>query len=364
MRVDRLWLTDFRSYESAELQLAPGLTAIVGANGEGKTNLVEAIVVLATTASFRGAPTEALVRAGASAAIVRGEGERDGRQLLVEVEITPTGRTRAQVNRQRVARTRDLLDALRVTVFAPDDLDLVKGGPAGRRRYLDDLLVAVHPRHDATRRDLDRVLRQRNALLKQAGGRLDEAAAATLDVWDARLATAGAELGRARRDLIARLVPVLSSAYDTVADTAAEVEVAYEPTWLDADYASVLAEGRQADVRRGLTLVGPHRDEVDLSIGGLPARTHASQGEQRSLAFALRIAGHELVTEEIGVAPILVLDDVFSELDPQRSRALLEALPPGQTILTTAGVLPEGAAPDRSLRIAGGRIVEGDAPVG
>lgn len=362
MRVDRLWLTDFRSYESAELELAPGLTAIVGANGEGKTNLVEAIAFLATTASFRGAPNDALVRVGASSAVVRAEGEREGRQLLVEVEVTPTGRTRVQVNRQRVARTRDLLDALRVTVFAPDDLELVKGGPGERRRYLDDLLVAVHPRHDATRRDLDRVLRQRNALLKQAGGRLDESAAATLDVWDARLVTAATALGRARRELLERLAPVLAGAYDTVADAAAEVRADYRPEWLDADYAAVLVEGRAADVRRGLTLVGPHRDEVDLSIGGLPSRTHASQGEQRSLAFALRIAGHELVTREIGVAPILVLDDVFSELDPGRSRALLDALPPGQTILTTAGALPEGATPERSLRIEGGRIVEADTP--
>lgn len=364
MRVDRIWLTDFRSYEVAELSFAPGLTAIVGANGEGKTNLVEAIVFLATTTSFRGAPNEALVRVGAPSAVVRGEGERDGRQLLIEAEVAGTGRTRVQVNRQRLARTRDLLDAIRVTVFAPDDLELVKGGPAARRRYLDDLLVAVHPRHDGTRTDLDRVLRQRNALLKQAGGRLDDAAAATLDVWDARLVTAATAWGTARRELVATLVPVLGRAYDTVADAAAEVRALYEPRWLDAGYADVLAEGRAADVRRGVTLVGPHRDEIELSIGGLPARTHASQGEQRSLAFALRIAGHAMVTEQIGVAPVLVLDDVFSELDPHRSRALLEALPAGQTILTTAGSLPEGAVPDLSLRIEGGRVLGGGSTGG
>lgn len=356
MRVDRLWLTDFRSYAAAELSFAPGLTAVVGANGEGKTNLVEAIVFLATTTSFRGAPNEALVRVGAASAVVRAEGERDGRQLLLEAEVAATGRSRVQVNRQRLARSRDLLDALRVTVFAPDDLDLVKGGPSSRRRYLDDLLVAVHPRHDGTRSDLDRVLRQRNALLKQAGGRLDDAAAATLDVWDARLVTAATAWGTARRELVGELEPVLARAYDTVAEAAAEVRASYDPAWLDAGYAEVLAEGRAADVRRGLTLVGPHRDEVELSIGGLPSRTHASQGEQRSLAFALRIAGHAMVTDRIGVAPVLVLDDVFSELDPHRSRALLEALPAGQTILTTAGVLPEGAVPELTLRIEDGRV--------
>jgi DNA replication and repair protein RecF len=357
VRVDRLWLTDFRSYESAELSFAPGLTAVVGANGEGKTNLVEAIVFVATLASFRGAPNDALVRVGAGQAVVRAEGERDGRSLLVEAEITANGRTRVQVNRQRLARARDLLGALRTTVFAPDDLELVKGGPAARRRYLDDLLVAVDPRHDRTRSDLDRVLRQRNALLKQAHGRLDDDAAATLDVWDARLALAGTALGRARCELVATLAPVLARSYDTVAHEAAEVRVDHRPGWLEEGYAEVLAAGRQADVRRGLTLVGPHRDDVDLSIGGLPARTHASQGEQRSLAFALRIAGHAMVTDEVGVPPVLVLDDVFSELDPGRSHALLDALPAGQTILTTAGALPEGAAPELVVRIEGGRVL-------
>lgn len=356
MRVDRLWLHDFRSYAEAELQFAPGLTAIVGDNGEGKTNLVEAVVFLATLASFRGAPTDALVRVGAPSAVVRAEGERDGRSLLLEAEITAAGRTRAQVNRQRLARTRDLLGAVRTTVFAPDDLEMVKGGPAGRRRYLDDLLVALHPRHDKTRSDLDRVLRQRNALLKQCHGRLDADAASTLDVWDARLQAVATEWGTARRELIGRLAPVLSSAYDAVASESAEVVVDYSPGWLDAGYAEVLAEGRADDVRRGLTLVGPHRDEIDVSIGAMPARTHASQGEQRSVTFALRIAGHDLVTAEVGTPPVLVLDDVFSELDPDRSHALLTALPKGQTILTTASRLPEGASPDLVVDIADGAV--------
>lgn len=351
MRVDRLWLHDFRRYHHAELRFAPGLTAIVGANGYGKTNLVEAVVFLSTLASFRGAPNDALVRMGQASAVVRAEGERDGRALLVEAEISAAGRVRAQVNRQRLARTRDLLGALRTTVFAPDDLEMVKGGPAERRRYLDDLLVSIHPRHDRTRSDLDRILRQRNALLKQCGGRLDRDAEATLDVWDSRLATVATEWGRARTELVARLAPVLSGAYDSVAQESAAVTVRYEPDWLAAGMAEVLAEGRRDDVRRGLTLVGPHRDEVGLAIGDMPARTHASQGEQRSLTFALRIAGHDLVTAEVGAPPVLVLDDVFSELDPARSHALLTALPDGQTILTTASGLPEGAEPELTLAI-------------
>ena len=358
MRVDHLWLTDFRSYAQTDLRFAPGLTAIVGANGEGKTNLVEAVVFLATLGSFRGAPTDALVRVGASSAVVRAEGERDGRSLLVEAEITAAGRTRAQVNRQRLSRTRDLLGALRATVFAPDDLEMVKSGPAERRRYLDDLLVAVHPRHDRTRGDLDRILRQRNALLKQSHGRLDADAEATLDVWDQRLAAVATEWGTARRDLVARLAPVLGASYDAVASESAAVAVEYAPEWLDVGMAEALAEGRREDVRRGVTLVGPHRDEIALAIGGMPARTHASQGEQRSLTFALRIAGHDLVTAEVGSPPVLVLDDVFSELDPERSHALLAALPAGQTILTTASRLPEGAVPEQVVDIVGGVVVE------
>jgi DNA replication and repair protein RecF len=286
--------------------------------------------------------------------VVRAEGQREDRSLLIEAEITGTGRTRTLVNRQRLSRTRDLLGALRATVFAPDDLEMVKGGPAERRRYLDDLLVAIHPRNDRARGDLDRILRQRNALLKQCHGRLDGDAAATLDVWDSRLASAATEWGRARRDLLVRLVPVMSAAYDSVASASAAVAAIYEPEWLDVGMAEVLASGRADDVKRGVTLVGPHRDEIALSIGDMPARTHASQGEQRSLTFAMRIAGHELVTDEVGEPPILVLDDVFSELDPGRSDALLRALPAGQTILTTASGLPTGATPDAVIDIEGG----------
>jgi DNA replication and repair protein RecF len=361
LQLQRIWLTDFRSYSGAELELAPGLTAVVGANGEGKTNLLEAIGYLATLSSFRGAPNEALIREGSPQAVVRAEGTRAERALLIEAEINRSGRNRVQVNKQRLQRARDLLGALRVTVFAPDDLVLVKGGPAGRRDYLDDALVAVRPAHDALRSDVDRVLRQRNALLKQAGGRLTPEVEATLEVWDAKLIEAGTALVTARLALLERLAPALAAAYDQVAQRAAEVRSTYVSTWWDQGLAAGLAGARRDDIRRGVSTIGPHRDEIDLRVGGLPARTHASQGEQRSLAWALRLAAHGVVTEATDSAPILLLDDVFSELDPDRSAALLHHLPAGQTILSTASVLPPGAEPDAVVTIRDGAVVGRDS---
>jgi DNA replication and repair protein RecF len=217
--------------------------------------------------------------------------------------------------------------------------------------------VAVHPRNDGLRSDLDRVLRQRNTLLKQAGGRLTPDVEATLDVWDAKLAETGEALAAARDALVARLEPVAAKAYDQVADTAAQVTMTYDAPWRPAGLAATLAAARVDDLRRGVSTVGPHRDEVALAVNGLPARTHASQGEQRSLALALRLAAHEVVTDAAGSAPVLLLDDVFSELDPGRSEALLAHLPPGQALLTTAGPLPAAATPDLVVRVRAGRIV-------
>jgi DNA replication and repair protein RecF len=359
VRLAHLWLTDFRSYESAELQPAPGLTAVVGANGQGKTNLLEAVAWLATLSSFRGAPAEALVRAGQPQAVIRAEVEREGRTALIEAELAAAGRDRVQVNRQPLRRARDLLGHVRVTVFSPDDLALVKGGPAERRRYLDDLLVACAPRHEATRTDLDRILRQRNTLLKQAAGsshRLAPEVAATLDVWDAKLAEVGERLALARQRLVDRLEPVVAKAYDAVASEAAAVTMTYEAPWREAGLGAALAASRTDDLRRGVSTVGPHRDDLVLTVNGLPARTHASQGEQRSLALALRLGGHELVGEVTGSSPVLLLDDVFSELDADRGRSLVRSLPPGQAILTTAGVLPEGAEPELVVRVSGGTV--------
>ena len=357
MRLRRLWLTDFRSYEAVTLEPAGGLTVVVGANGEGKTNLLEAIGYLATLASFRGAPGEAMVRQGAEVAIVRADVvDADDREALVEAELRAAGRDRVQVNKQPLKRARDLLGTVRVSVFSPDDLVLVKGGPAERRRYLDDALVACAPKHDATLSDLDRVLRQRNVLLKQASGRMTPEVEATLDVFDAKLVEVGERLGTARAALVDKLEPVVAKAYDVVASAAASVTMTYDAPWRGA-LADRLRDARTDDLRRGVTTVGPHRDDVVLTINGMPARTHASQGEQRSLALGLRLGAHELVTEYARSAPILLLDDVFSELDPDRSIALLRALPPGgQALLTTAGVLPQGLEPEQVLTVRDGKV--------
>ncbi len=358
MQLRRLWLTDFRGYDEADVSFDAGLTAVVGPNGHGKTNLLEAIAYLATLESFRGAPTDALIRAGADRAVIRAEGEREGRSLLLEAELVAGGRNRAQLNRQPLRRARDLLGALRVTVFSPDDLALVKGGPSERRTYLDDTLVALHPRHDRARADLDRILRQRGALLKGAGNRLNAEVELTLDVFDAKLTTAGEALAASRRELIDELEPVLAQAYGEVAGHESTVAARYDPPWMAEGLASALAEARKNDLRRGVSTVGPHRDDVELILGGLPARTHASQGEQRSLALALRLAAHEVVTRRTDTPPVLLLDDVFSELDADRSDALLRTLPPGQTVLSTATALPAGAVPGKVLGVRNGVVSE------
>ncbi|MCP5025261.1 MAG: DNA replication/repair protein RecF [Actinomycetia bacterium] len=360
MQVDRLELTDFRNYHHVELELGPGLTAVLGRNGEGKSNLIEAVSWLATQASFRGAPNDALVRAGADQAIIRAQARRGPRELLIEAELMAAGRNRIQVNRQRLQRARDLLGYLQVTVFSPDDLALVKGGPGERRRYVDDLLVARAAKHDLLRRDLDRILRQRNALLKQSGGRLTAEVEATLMVWNHKLVETGEDLATEREQLLAELEPGLCAAYDQLAGMPADVGVRYVAPWRTGGLAAALAEVQKDELRRGVSLVGPHRDEIELRLGELPARTHASQGEQRSLALALRLAGHRLVTEAIDAPPVLLLDDVFSELDPERADALVAHLPSGQTLLTSAQGLPPGAVPELVFdvtAISGGAVV-------
>lgn len=358
MLIRTLELRNFRSYEEASLSLSDGLTAIVGENGQGKTNLLEAISWIAGMGSFRGVPDDALIRLGTDAAIIRATVESpDGREQLIEAELPRVGRNRIQVNRQRLQRARDLAGVVQVTVFSPDDLELVKDGPALRRRWIDEALVSRHPKHDALRVDLERILKQRNALLRSAHGRLDGDAAFTLDVWDAKLAAAGDSMREAREDLLAEMAPRLGAAYDSVARQAAEVETVYEASW-DGDLGEALAASRDLDVRRGVSTVGPHRDEILLRIAGAPARTHASQGEQRSLALSLRLAADGVVREAGVAEPVLLLDDVFSELDPGRAEALLDALPGGQRLLTTAAWLPPAATPDQVLKIAAGTIIE------
>jgi DNA replication and repair protein RecF len=304
------------------------------------------------------------VRTGADQAVLRAEIETNERQQSVEAELHAVGRNRILVNRNPVTRTRDLLGVLRVTVFAPDDLELVKSGPSERRGYLDDLLVAVAPRHVATRSDYERVLKQRNALLK--GGVCDAEAHSTLDVFDEQLVRAGTILITGRLKLIDRLAPAVDEAYRSLAGDTRPVGARYEAEWADDAIPdpnrieellrAALVARRRHELDRGLTLVGPHRDEWRLAIGGLDSRTHASQGEQRSLALALRLGGHRVVAEVTGDDPVLLLDDVFSELDPHRAEALVKHLPASQTLLTTASEVPSGVHPDRRLRVADGQV--------
>jgi len=323
---------------------------VSGDNGHGKTNLVEAIGVLSSFESFRGAPTAAMVRVGHNEGVVRGRVQRGERELLVELELSMGGRSRAQVNKQKVARRADLAEGLLVSVFAPDDLELVKGSPGIRRLLLDDTLSQLSPRYDAVRSTFERALRQRNALLKSAKGRLDADATLTLDVWDDRLGAAGTSLGELRRTLWEDLAPMVGEAYSELADVPGHVSGTIVTSWGD-DLPTAFAQSRVDDVRRGVTTVGPHRDDVSISLGGLPSRTHASQGEQRTLALALRLAAHRRLASEVGHTPVLVLDDVFSELDHRRAAALLGALPEGQVIITSAVGVPAGVQPDDVLTI-------------
>jgi DNA replication and repair protein RecF len=348
-----LYLQDFRLFVAARFDPDPvGTTVITGPNGTGKTTLLEAVAYLGTQRSFRGAPREAMIRAGGERAVIRAELVRDGLPLLVEAELAAVGKSRAQVNRQAVRTRRDLADAVPVTIFSPEDLGIVQGGPARRRDLLDDALRMLDPKAGAVLDEVERVLRQRAALLRQAGGHLRPDVASTLEVWDDRLADAGGALAEARQNLTEDLEPRVVESYrilagagpavSSVAD-ATSVGVTYRRGW-DGPLAVALSAARADDLRRAVSTVGPHRDDLDLELGGRDARVQASQGEQRCLALALRLAVHRLATERLGAAPILLLDDVFSELDPDRSRALVHELPPGQTLLTTAVPLPDGVS--------------------
>jgi len=384
MRVSHLSLRDFRSYTEVELPLDPGVTALVGPNGQGKTNLVEAIGYLATLGSHRVAQDAPLVRLGAERAVVRGQVVRDDRSLLVEVEITPGRANRARVNRAPVPRAREVLGILRTVLFAPEDLALVKGDPAERRRFLDDLLVLRAPRYAGVRADYDRVLRQRNALLKSGGGRrTDQVDLRTLEVWDSHLATAGAELLAGRIDLVDHLRPLVDKAYQAVAETgfsvtgpavidyrsslferrrpdrggggplpgsdAEDVPVVADRDLLAAAMLERIAVERKAELDRGISLVGPHRDELVLKLGPLPAKGYASHGESWSFALALRLAAYDLLRSETdaGGEPVLILDDVFAELDDHRRERLATLASGAEQVLVTAAVpsdVPEALA--------------------
>ncbi|MEV7228400.1 DNA replication/repair protein RecF [Polymorphospora sp. NPDC051019] len=353
MHVRRLELVDFRSYERVVVDLEPGVSVLVGPNGVGKTNLVEALGYVATLGSHRVATDAPLVRMGAGAAVIRCEIVHGGRELLVELEIVPGKANRARLGRSPVRRSRDILGALRLVLFAPEDLELVRGDPAERRSYLDDLLVARLPRFAGVRADYERVVKQRNALLRSAylarktggtrGGDLS-----TLDVWDAHLARHGAELLAGRLALVAALAPHVTKAYDAVAAGRGAAGITYRSTLetaetapgraeLEAGLAAALAAARQSEVDRGMTLVGPHRDDLALTLGPMPAKGYASHGESWSYALALRLAAYDLLRAD-GIEPVLVLDDVFAELDSGRRERLAELVGSATQMLVTCAV--------------------------
>ena len=344
MSLRHLELTDFRIFRVAHIAPAPeGATVITGPNGTGKTSVLEALAYLGTRRSFRAAPPEAMVRTGAERAIVRAEIDNADSPALVEAEILPAGRSRTRVNRKSVSARKELAAAAPCTIFSPEDLVIVSGGPKGRRDLLDDALALLDPEGARAADETDRVLRQRAALLRQSGGRSNDDVVATLDVWDQRLADAGKVLVAARERLVTDLEPLVGAAYSRLAGEGGRkvVEQGYERSW-DGELLDALAASRTDDLRRGVNTVGPHRDDLRLAIAGREARTHASQGEQRCLVLALRLGVHELVRSRTALVPTLLLDDVFSELDPERSKALVAELPAGQALLTTAAPLPQG----------------------
>lgn len=392
MFVTHLSLADFRSWPLAELALERGVTTLTGRNGQGKTNLVEAVEYLATLGSHRVAADAPLIRFGAPRAIVRARvqaGVDDPRSLALEIQINAGRANKASLNRGPLKRPRDLLGALRVVLFSPEDLALVKGDPSDRRRFIDDLLTQRWPRLAGVRADYDRVLRQRSALLKSHGGRrgpVDAGAAATLDVWDDSLARLGGEIVHARLRTLTDMADLVADAYLAIAPSNNDARVAYKSSalgldpgagpaadapeaspaleWADRtpdelaeEFRGVMATRRGEEIARGVSLVGPHRDDLVLSLGPLPAKGYASHGESWSFALALRLGAYALLRED-GVEPVLILDDVFAELDEVRRARLAERIAGAEQVLITAAVasdVPEALA-GRRFRIADGTV--------
>jgi DNA replication and repair protein RecF len=352
VRVERLEVIDFRNHPALVVELPPGVSMLAGPNGVGKTNILEAIGYLATLGSHRAGQDSSLVRAGAEAALVRAAAIREGRRVEIDLEIRPGSGVRGRVNGATVPRARDLLGVVRATVFAPEDLGLVRGDPEERRRFLDALATQRLPRYLGCRQDYERVLRQRNTLLRSAAGRLPASGLATLEVWDEKLATTGAELWAERLRLVAALRPLTERAYQRLATRDDQVDVAYlssvaaveepdpDPGKLAQAMRERLLADRTRELERGLTLSGPHRDDLALALRRLPARTHASHGEAWSLALALRLGAHWLLTEQ-GEEPVLLLDDVFAELDRGRRERVAEVARSAEQAVITATLAEE-----------------------
>ena len=384
MIVTHLSLTDYRNYESADVELVPGPNLFVGSNGQGKTNLVEAIGYLSTLGSHRVSTDAALIRTQAEAAIIRARLEHGERSLLLEAQLNRVGANRAQVNRGAV-KPRELPRYIATVLFAPEDLSLVRGEPSGRRRFLDQLLVQLTPRLASVFADYDRVVRQRNTLLKSArGARLPESGLTTLEIWNERLIDLGSEIIEARGALVARLRPHVEQAYVAIAGESQRAEVANELSILGAQpeedpavqdaavrteitaaeavqaFTAALAQRRRAELDRGITLVGPHRDDLLLTLNGLPARTHASHGESWSFALSLKLAAAALLREESTAGdPVVILDDVFAELDKNRRGRLAAAVGDYEQVLITAAVFEDVPTELASnvVRIRAGRIL-------
>ena len=383
MIVAHLQLSDFRNYAQAAVDLVPGPNLFVGSNGQGKTNLVEAIGYLSTLGSHRVASDQALIRAGRDSAIIRARLEHGERSVLVEVQLNRSSANRAQVNRVST-KPRELPRYAASVLFAPEDLALVRGDPGGRRRYLDQLLVQLAPRLAGVLADYDRVLKQRTTLLKSVrAARVAESQLSTLEVWDDRLAELGSQLVVERNALVERIRPHVAEAYRRIAgddhradlatrlsilgDTAdddtedAGATAALDPAEVRAAFTAAIARVRRAELDRGLTLVGPHRDDLVLTLNGLPARGYASHGESWSFALALKLAAAATLRAHSPLGdPVVILDDVFAELDESRRTRLADAIAGYEQVLITAAVL--GDVPDalraHTVRIRAGEIVE------
>ena len=367
MHVAHLTLHDFRSYADIDVALEPGATAFIGRNGQGKTNLVEAIDYLSRLSSHRVATDAPLVRAGTDQAIVRASVVKEGRTALIEVELNPGRANRARINRSPLPRPREIVGVVRTVVFAPDDLTLVKGDPSDRRKFLDDLLMLRSPRLAGVRSDYDRILKQRNSLLKTAGlarGSSRDAALSTLEIWDDNLARVGAELLGARLRLVDDLRPYVGKAYEAVARGASrdDADLDYKASIdlgddLPQSLLAAIASRRKEELDRGISLVGPHRDELLLTLGTgpdpgdlrLPVKGYASHGESWSFALALRLASYDLLRAD-GDDPILVLDDVFAELDTERRSQLAQLVAGAEQVLVTAAVAADVPASLQGVR--------------